>query len=317
MEEAVRIAEEVLFPAADQIDAAPVVPRRYLDALAGAGLYDLPPDPVEAGRVVEALGGASLVTAFVWIQHHSAVRAVSAAGGALAAEWLAPLRAGRVRSGIAYAALRRTGPPAAVATPEPVPEAGWLLSGHAPWVTGWGLIDVVLAGARHGEDMVWLLLDAAESPGMSARPVDLAALQASATVRLNWSELRVPASRVVAVEPYEDWRRRDAAGRATNGYLAVGVAARGARLLGSARLEAEVDGARRALDTATPATVVDARAAASILAVRVAAALVAAGGGRSVEAAATAARLMREATFLLVFGQSADIRAAQLALLGA
>lgn len=314
---AVRIADDLLFPAAEEIDAAAVVPGSYLDRLAAAGLYDLPADPGEAARVVEALGGASLATAFVWIQHHSPVRAVAARGGQLAARWLSPMRAGEVRAGIAYAALRRPGPPAAVATPSPSGDGGWVLSGEAPWVTGWGLIDVVLAGARHGDDMVWLLLDARPAPGMSAQAVDLAALQASATVRLSWSGFTVPPERVVAVEPFEEWRRRDAAGRATNGYLAVGVAARCARLLASSRLESAVTRARRALDGADAASVAGARADASLLAVRAAAAVVAAGGGRSVEAGSTAARLMREATFLLVFGQSGDIRAAQVAGLGA
>lgn len=303
------IAEEVLWPDADAIDASPVVPRHYLDALAGAGLYDLPAG-AEGGRVIEALGGASLVTAFVWIQHHSPVRAVAAAGGELATRYLGRMRRGQVRAGIAYAALRRPGPPAAVA--EPAAGGTWHLSGTAPWVTGWGLIDLVLAGARHGEDMVWLLIDATESPGLSATPVALAALPASATVELRWSAYRVPADRVVAVEPYEEWRRRDRAGRATNGYLAVGVADRCARLLASASLAAEVDRTRRALDGSTPDSVVAARADASLLAVRAAAAVFAAGGGRSAEAGATAARLMREATFLLVFGQSPDIRAEQL-----
>jgi alkylation response protein AidB-like acyl-CoA dehydrogenase len=54
-----------------------------------------------------------------------------------------------------------------------------------------------------------------------------------------------------------------------------------------------------------------------VLAVRAAAAVVAAGGGRSIGAEHNAARLMREATFLLVFGQTSDIRAAQMAILGA
>lgn len=306
-----RIAEEVLWPAADSIDAAPVVPRRYLDALAEAGLYDLPGDPVAAGRIVEALGGASLVTAFVWIQHHSPVRAVAAAGGELAARWLGPMRAGSARAGIAYAALRRPGPPAAEARPSE--DGGWVLDGHAPWVTGWGLIDVVLAGARHGDDIVWLLLDALPAPGMSVEPVELAALQASATVCLRWSSMPVSPERVVGVERFDDWRRRDAAGRATNGYLAVGVADRCARLLGSSSLAAAVAAARNALDESTPATVVSARASASLLAVRAASGVVAAGGGRSVEAGATAARLVREAMFLLVFGQTPDIRAAQVA----
>lgn len=312
-----KIAEEILFPAAVAIDRSPVVPRYYLDELATAGLYDLPGDPAEAARVVETLGGASLVTAFVWIQHHSPVRALQAAGGPLADRYVADMRAGRVRAGIAYAALRRPGPPSATA--HRAPDGSWVLNGHAPWVTGWGLIDLVLAGARCGDDVVWLLLDAKADPaaGFTATPVELATLQASSTVELRWDGVTVPAERVVAVEPYAAWRRRDGASRATNGYLAVGVAARCALLLGSPDLAAEADSARRALLESTPATVIGARAAASLLAVRAATALVAAGGGRSAEASSDAARLMREATFLLVFGQSPDIRAAQLGALRA
>ncbi len=324
MEPVEKIAEEILFPAAMEIDRAASVPRSYLDELAGAGLYDLPGDPASAAQVIETLAGASLVTTFVWIQHHSPVRAVAAAGGALADRWLAPLRAGAVRAGIAYAALRRPGPPSATAVPRP--DGSWVLDGFAPWVTGWGLVDVVLAGARCGDpggragddgDVVWLLLDARadRSAGFAATPVELATMQASSTFELRWSGFEVAAERVVGIEPFADWRRRDSAGRASNGYLAVGVAARCARLLGSAALAAEVDAARRALLESTPATVVAARARASLLAVRAATALVAAGGGRSVEASAHAARLMREATFLLVFGQSPDIKAAQLAAL--
>ncbi|HWE54277.1 MAG TPA: acyl-CoA dehydrogenase family protein [Acidimicrobiales bacterium] len=313
VETARTVAEDILWPDADLIDASPVVPDRYLDALAAAGLYDLPGGE-EGARIIEALGGASLVTAFVWIQHHSPVRAVAAAGGELADRYLEPMRRGRVRAGIAYAALRRPGPPAAVVEPS---DGGWKLSGSAPWVTGWGLIDMVLAGARHGDDMVWLLLDAVESTRMAATAVALAAMQASATVELRWSSLDVPADRVVAVERYDDWCRRDLAGRATNGYLAIGVADRAARLLSSAALADEVSAARTALDRSTPDTVVGARADASLLAVRAATAVFAAGGGRSAEAGTTAARLMREATFLLVFGQSPDIRDEQLRRLSA
>jgi alkylation response protein AidB-like acyl-CoA dehydrogenase len=320
---ALAVAQDLLFPHAAEIDAAPDVPRRFLDALAGAGLYGLfgpvthggmGADPVTAGRVVETLGGASLATAFVWIQHHSVVRAVAAAGPVWSERWLGSLCRGHVRSGIAYAALRRPGTPAAVA--RPTAGGDWLLDGHAPWVTGWGLVDVVLAGARYGEEVVWLLLDAATGPDYAISRVRLDALDASATVRVEWRGHLVPADRVLALEPYADWLQRDAAGRQLNGYLAIGVAARCAALLGPSPLDAEISRARTALDGATPATVVAARARASLLAVRTAAALVAAGGGRSVERGQAAARLMREATFLLVFGQTRDIRAAQLAALG-
>jgi len=91
VEQARNIAEGILWPDADFIDASPVVPRRYLDALADGGLYDLSAG-VDGARVVETLGGASLVTAFVWIQHHSPVRALAAAGGDLALRFLEPKR---------------------------------------------------------------------------------------------------------------------------------------------------------------------------------------------------------------------------------
>ncbi len=123
------LAEDVLFPAAMAIERAAVVPLPYLDALAEAGLYALYGlyGPLDAGgfdaahhdaaRVVEALGGASLTTAFIWIQHHSTVRAVRSARPALRDAWIAPLCRGTLRSGIAFAALRRPGPPAMVAEP--------------------------------------------------------------------------------------------------------------------------------------------------------------------------------------------------------
>jgi hypothetical protein len=192
-----------------------------------------------------------------------------------------------------------------------------VLDGHAPWVTGWNLIAIVLAAGRAGADVVWCLLDAEDGPAFGVAPVRLDALQASSTVAVRWTGKVVPESRVVAIEPIANWRRRDAHGRQLNGYLAIGVAARCARLLGPSPLDTAVDAARAGLDAAVPGTVAAARAEASLLAVRAASALVAAGGGRSVQSGEPAARLMREAMFLLVFGQTRDIRAAQLGRLGA
>jgi alkylation response protein AidB-like acyl-CoA dehydrogenase len=321
---ALAVAGELLLPHAAEIDAAPMVPRRYLDALAAAGLYGLfgptecgglDADALTAARVVETLGGASLATAFVWIQHHSVVRALAVApGNELRRQWLEPLCQGRARAGIAYAALRRPGPPAAVAAR--AGDGGWIINGHAPWVTGWGLIDVVLVGARSGDDVVWLLLDPVAGPASVVKPVRLDALDASATVRWEWRDHAVPAARVLAIEPFAAWLRRDAAGRQLNGYLALGVAARCASLLGPSPLDEVVTAARAGLDAATSATIVTARSEASLLAVRAATALVAAGGGRSVQSGQAAARLMREAMFLLVFGQTREIRTAQLTALG-
>lgn len=109
------------------------------------------------------------------------------------------------------------------------------------------------------------------------------------------------------------WTRRDVASIRTNGYLAIGVAGRAASLARVPKLVRAVDQARSDLDGTHGEAVVVARAAASLLAVRATSALVVQGGGRSVELADHAQRLAREATFLLVFGQTRAIKAAQLA----
>src|SRR5664280_2883983 len=46
---------------------------------------------------------------------------------------------------------------------------GWSLTGSVPWVTGWGLIDVVHTAAIDDDGaVVWLLVDAATGPSLRA-----------------------------------------------------------------------------------------------------------------------------------------------------
>lgn len=314
-----RLADDVLFPAAAATDAADAVPLELLDVLADAGLYGLA-GPADAGglgldaataySVIEALAGGCLATTFVWVQHHGLVRALAApdAPRELRDRWLAPLCRGERRAGIALAGLL-PGPPTLTARPA---ARGWALDGTSPWVTGWGRVDVLLVAARGPDDtVVWLTVDAGERPGLAAERQRLVAVDASATVRLCFSALEVPAERLVKMEPW------DPAGGGTplraNGSLALGVTGRCCRLLGPSPLDADLDACRRRLDEAAPADLPAARAAASALAVRAAAALVADQGSRAVNRGHHAERLAREATFLLVFGSRLAIRAALLA----
>ena len=117
---AAALSESLLFPSAVAVDRADAVPVSHLDALAEAGLYGLAGPPERGGlglpesdalAVIELLASGCLTTTFVWLQHHASVRAVAAAGGALQSEWLEPLCTGQRRAGIAFAGLRRPGPP--------------------------------------------------------------------------------------------------------------------------------------------------------------------------------------------------------------
>ncbi|MGY1665850.1 acyl-CoA dehydrogenase family protein [Geodermatophilus sp. SYSU D00696] len=321
VEVARRLAEELLAPAAAAVDAGGVLPRGHLDALAGAGLYGLVGPPAAGGggadgatlaAVVEELAAGDLATAFVWLQHHGAVGRLAAAG--THPDLLADLCRGRRRGGIALQAATR--PDAAPVTlrwdgGDPV------LDGAVPWVTGWGLVDVLLVAARDGDDVAYALVDAVEGPTLQAVPQSLAAVQASATVELRLTGHRVPAGRLLGTTPVAEVRAADAAGLRVNGSLALGLVRRCTRLVGPSSLDAELDAVRARLDAAGPADLPAARAEAAALAHRAAGALAVVGGSGAARAGSVAERTAREAVFLLVFGSRPAIRDALLERLGA
>jgi alkylation response protein AidB-like acyl-CoA dehydrogenase len=320
-----RLSDEVLFPGALEVDAAEIVPVDRLDRLAEAGFYGLAgpasahgmglPDMASGMEIIEILAGGCLTTTFVWIQHHGAVRALVDAGATpLSEEFLERMCRGEVRAGVAFSGLRHPGPPILTAAPD---GDGWRFTGYAPWVTGWGRIDVVRAAARRENgDIVWALVDARAGPSLLAAPQRLAAVNASATVTLTFIDHPVSSERVIAIQPFDEWQARDRASLRLNGSLPLGVASRCATLLGSGPLQMEVDVRRSALDQASPEEMPVQRALASELALRAATTLVVAGGGRSIATDQHAQRLAREAIFLLVFGQTSAIKAAQLDHLG-
>ncbi len=324
MTDPIALAEEIsdglLFPGALEVDGADVVPVDRLDRLAATGFYGLA-GPADAGgmgledmatalEIIEIMAAGCLTTALVWIQHHGAVRALMEAPPLLRDTWLERLCSGAVRAGVAFSGLRRPGPPILTAIAH---DGGWRFRGFAPWVTGWGRIDVIRAAARRENgDIVWVLIDATAGPTLRAEPLRLAAVNASATVTLFFDDHAVPPERVISIQPFDEWQARDRASLRLNGSLALGVARRCAALLESDVLRTELSECRSALDRASLEAMPEQRARASELALRAATALVVSGGGRAIALDHQAQRLAREALFLLVFGQTATIKAAQL-----
>lgn len=315
-----RIADEVLFPAALATDAGDVLARELLDALAGAGLYALAA-PAGAGgpeidfrtlcAVTEAVASGCLTTAFVWLQHHGLVRSVVAAGNPeLTAQWLAPLARGEVRAGLGGGGM----------LPRPVLSAertasGWVLDGVSPFVSGWGRIDVVHVAARADDgEIAWLIVDAAEGPSLRAERLRLAALNATATVRLTFSRLAVPADRLTGKHLPRDHAAPELL--RIHASLALGVASRCCRLLGPSALDSELASLRAELDQLGPGTAA-ARAAAGELALRAAATLMTAEGSRSLLTSSHPQRLAREAMFALVYALRPASRSALLTRLEA
>ena len=318
-----RLADEVLAPAAEATDRAAVVPRSHLEALAGAGLMGLyrpPAAPAEVVReVYEMLAGACGVTFFVWVQHHAPVRMLAAsANEALQARYLDDLCTGRVLGGVAFAYLRRPGPPAVVATPA---QGGYQIDGEAPWVTSWGLAGLYAVAARMDDQVVFFLLEG-EPPALQASPpLALAAMGASSTVRLAFDRLFVPEDDVLSVVPFEQWQADDRVATARPNPAAFGIAATCVRKLGDTLLAAELEECRRRsyalADAPAPDldALVEARAHSLELAVRAATALVVATGGKAMSADHPAQRLLREAAFFTIQAQTPALRRATLAQL--
>ncbi len=309
-----RFADEVLFPAALSTDASDVVPRELLDGLARAGLYGVGVD-ADFGTtcaVQEELASGCLTTAFLWMQHLGLVHSLSASGPAeVAARWLAPLAAGEIRAGLGLGG----------ALPQPTVHAradedGWVVDGVSPFVSGWGRIDVIHLAARTADDrIVWLIADAAEGPALRAERLRLAALNATATVRVTFAQLRVGADRVTDLHPASGETAPEAL--RLHAALALGVASRCCRLLGRpTSLDADLARLRADLDRLGP-DILQARAAAGALAMRAAAALMTSRGSESLLVSDDAQRLMREAAFTLVYALRPVSRSSLLSSLGA
>ncbi len=334
------LADTLLAPAAAQVDRTEV-PRSHLDALATAGVLATSAPPGLGGvaapvarRVHELLAGADLSTWFVQAQHHAPVRALAAAGRHDGL--LAELAAGRRIAGIAFSHLRRR--PARVLAATPGPDAdSWRFDGTAPWYTGWGLNDAALVGALTDDDRVVLaLVEPRESATLRPGPrLATAALAAARTVPLTFDTHPVGAADVVSVQPWPRWAADDALATVNVSPAVFGLAESSLRLLAehgvrrrepaavaaAATLGSQLDGVRerayRFVDEVPPQEGVPERlalrAAALRLAVDAGTALVAAGAGAAMSLDAPAQRKAREALFMLVQAQTADVRAATLA----
>jgi alkylation response protein AidB-like acyl-CoA dehydrogenase len=317
------LADDLLFPAALETDRAELVPQGNLNALAGRGFYGLV-GPQDAGglgadfptacKVVETLAGGCLTTTFVWVQHTSPVWLLSSTtSGELRDAWLADLCSGKRRAGIALSAFRRDRPHVRATAHAD----GFVFDGIAPWVTGWGRLDVLLTSALTDDgQLVRAFVDATPADTLSAHPRQLVAANASGTVELTFAAHAVPRDRVVDVAPFVAKPAYDGGGR-LNGSLALGITRRCCQMMGPTPLYVELDERRAQLDAATDETMAVARAAAVELAVRATTALVVHTGSAALLTQHHAQRLAREAIFLLTFGTRPAVRSELLTLLRA
>ena len=336
-----RLVEEQLWPRSAEVDLGSALPIEHFDAIAGLGLYGMVVPTTDGGlglspptvrAVLRALASGCGVTAFAFAQHHGTIGAVAGTDNvALRQRWLDGLAKDRL-AGIAYAHVRRRGTPVLSAEPD---GDGWLLHGAAPWVTSWGLAEVMGVAANTADGrLLWSLVPAAEGAGLTvSKSFDLMAYRATQTVALTFDRVRVPADAVLSVVDFADWNLRDRLLAARPNPLCIGVGDRALAELTvvapdtaaefaswwvevADRAEAQcrlVDRATSSRDALGPDEVsVEAMAATRaetvLAAQRLTTALLSAVGGRAMEAGHPAQRLAREVLFYVIQAQSGDGR---------
>jgi alkylation response protein AidB-like acyl-CoA dehydrogenase len=282
-----------------------------------------------AREIAEILAGACCATWFVQTQHYTPVLTLTKTELPAKERLLAKLATGELLSGVAYAHLRRYPRVPVRAVPK---RGGWRFHGTVPWYTGWGLNDVMLlAGVTDADEVVFAFAEARAQSGLKASPpMRLAALTAARTVSLQLDGLWIPDEAVALHAPYESWAAGDRPKPANASPAVFGVAESALSLLDqddptTKGLRLRLDKVRRQAyalaDHPAPHEHMEERLALKtkafdLMRTATTAALVT-GGGRALDLDNRAQRLAREAMFLLVQGQTAEVRRAHLGALSA
>lgn len=327
------------------------IDRAQIDALAEVGLLGEALQPAARQReVAERIAMADASVWFCWAQHQSPLKMLANATSGdhaplveeIQGRWLAGLRDGSFLGSVAFAHLRRPGPPNPVA--ERV-HGGWAVTGTLDWVTSWDISDVMLLMVRgsgdYADKIVCCYLAAGQDPAYLSglhvgEPLKLLAMSGTHTRPFTLDAVKIPDTNVAALLDFEQWAAADAVKTVDVNPAAFGLI-RGAlgelREIGRRRNDALMldladDWTKRARELRRAAYQaidddgdlverVRMRAQSLDMAVQAATAVVTARAGAAMRTGCHAERRVREAMFLMVQAQTSQTRAASLELFAA
>ncbi len=175
------------------------------------------------------LAEADLTTTFVITQYMGAIRRIAGSDNqSVAGQWLQRLVSGEAFTTVGISHLttsrRHLAKPALLATES---DDGFVLDGLSPWVTGVPHADIYVVGATFADGREILVAVPRDVPGIEAgKGAELVALTASCTDRLDFHQVRIDRSMVLA-GPVENVMQTGV-GAGTGGLqtstLAVGLA---------------------------------------------------------------------------------------------
>lgn len=323
LQRAARLAEEFATEA-EEVERRSDPPRHHLERVAEEGLLRLGLDAPASvtRRLLELLASGSGVSCFVLEQHQAVCTLVARGPAALRDRFLKKLVTGRLWAGVAIAHWRLAGPPRVTAVPD---QGGFRLRGEAPWFTGWGLMEECLvAAALPSGEMAFLMVPLAQV--QASAPLELCAMNASATVALRFDGEVIAAERLLRTATLEELAQHDFSTIVRHTGSSLGVVRASVRLLeqlhrqrphpefeaSAAALGQAAGDIRQAADAwderPDEKLAIELRARAVELGVRAALSAVVATGGAANSLGHPAQRLYREAMFYGLTQLTGDLK---------
>jgi isovaleryl-CoA dehydrogenase len=351
LNEARRLADDVFRPNAQTADQGDIHGQVAANVrlLAQHGYFGLGIKPDYGGlgadeatrrEYTEIMASACGVTAFVQQQLHAGGGFVGGARSeALKREKLPRFASGEELCGGAFSHLRRSGPP--MVTAQRV-SGGYQVSGKAPWVTAWSLLDSFILGAVRlpEDDHIYFYVPKAGNAAMllPGAAIPLVVMNASDTVEVTLNELFLPDDYVLYERPAEALKRGDFCGITGHVFLPLGCARGSVFALNALAEQRHNDAFAHAADEFANEIntcraealqwsgacaeqpdykdrALHARAEAITLATRAAHAVVTATGGGAHLLSSPAQRLLRESIFYTTTAQTSDVQSATIDLL--
>ena len=204
---------------AQLIDAGKRPPVEHLQQLASIGYYRFVvlAEPGQKRRASDLLSSGCGVTAFLSTQHEGVCRRLHAAGHPHTELALK----GERFIGVCFAHLRRSPSPVdAIAFRDQV-----VFSGSGPWFSGYGVMEEVVVGGAQSKEEFVMGLAPMSAPEIAVKQLpELAVMNATATVSLNFNALVVESTDIVVRMTAEELQEKDMHSTVFQASRSLGVA---------------------------------------------------------------------------------------------
>ena len=191
--------------------------------LGGSGLSE-----ADYRRLQISMARVSGALTFLQTQHQSAVSKLAKSDNKSLRQFLPDAATGKVKIGVGFSHLRRMGTPVMQARQA---EAGYILTGTVPWITGYNFFDFLIVGATlpDGRELYGLLpfRNSSQKSGGKltfSEPMQLLAVTATNTVSAEVENWFLERDRIVTINPPGAIHASSRQNILNHGFFALGCA---------------------------------------------------------------------------------------------